>query len=538
MVVDDDPKACRVAKRLLERQGLITTAVSSLAEARDALAAQAFDLVVSDIRLPDGTGAELTDQLREEATETATILIDGRAADNHAAEALAAGVDDYLFRPFSGEQLAIAVTRALRRRAERIASIAKSRVDVAEDVLDCLIRAGRFRDEETSEHVERVSRSCGLIARELSWSVADCATLRVASAMHDIGKVGVPDAVLRKPGKLTSRERTSIERHAEIGYEILSGSGDEVLEMAATIAISHHERMDGHGYPKGLAAEEIPLAGRITAVADVFDALTHDRVYRSAETSEAALEIMQVGDGTQFDSNVLTAFRKVLPEVEQVRELYPDLQGGETDPHPYGATGPPLRVLIIEDHGAVARGLALLLRREGMEVAGTASTLAEAEHLVDHRAADVAILDVNLGSENGVALIPKARARGVKVLLYTGGTVPSPLSNTDKADGIASKSGGPAELIKAIREVAAGRTHTDSRVVERSREVLLTGREREIIGFLAEGVSGDKIAEQLFLSSHTVRTHIRNAMAKTNARTRAHLVALARDAGEITSVSA
>ena len=95
--------------------------------------------------------------------------------------------------------------------------------------------------------------------------------------------------MLRKPGKLTSRERASIERHAEIGYEILSGSGDEVLEMAATIAISHHERMDGHGYPKGLAGDEIPLAGRITAVADVFDALTHDRVYRSAETAEAAL---------------------------------------------------------------------------------------------------------------------------------------------------------------------------------------------------------------------------------------------------------
>ena len=150
----------------------------------------------------------------------------------------------------------------------------------------------------------------------------------------------------------------------------------------------------------------------------------------------------------------------------------------------------------------------------------------------------MAILDVNLGGESGFDLIPKARARGVKVLLYTGGTVPSPLSETDKADGIASKSGGPAELVKAIREVAAGHSPTDSRVVERTHEVLLTGREREIIGFLAEGVSGEKIAEQLFLSGHTVRTHIRNAMAKTNAKTRAHLVALASDAGELTSMSA
>ena len=516
----------------------MSTAVSSLGAARDALSVQAFDLVVSDLRLPDGSGTELTDQLRQEAVETATILVGANATDDDSSAALADGVDDFLPSPFSGEQLAIGVTRALRRRAERIAALGRSETDVAEDVLDCLIRAGRFRDEETSEHVERVSRSCGLIARELDWSVADCATLRVASAMHDIGKVGVPDAVLRKPGKLTTRERTSIERHAEIGYEILSGSGDEVLEMAATIAISHHERMDGDGYPRGLVGEEIPLAGRITAVADVFDALTHDRVYRSAETAEAALEIMQAGDGTQFDSRLLAAFRAVLPEVEQVRELYPDTYGPEQDPQATGAGEPPLRVLVIEDHGAVARGLALLLRREGMEVAGTAATLAEAEHLIEKRAADVAILDVNLGGESGFDLIPKARAHGIKVLLYTGGTVPSPLSETDKADGIASKSGGPAELIKAIREVAAGHSPTDSRVVERTHEVLLTGREREIIGFLAEGVSGEKIAEQLFLSGHTVRTHIRNAMAKTNAKTRAHLVALAADAGELTSMSA
>ena len=498
---------------------------------------EAFDLVICDLHLPDGTGTDLTDHLRLHAMETATILVDGGAVDDDALEALVNGIDDYLPKPFTGEQLAISVTRALRRRAERIAALGKTQTDLAEDVLDCLIRAGRFRDEETSEHVERVSRSCGLIARKLGWSAVDCATLRVASAMHDIGKVGVPDAVLRKPGKLTTRERASIERHAEIGHEILSGSGDVVLEMAATIALSHHERIDGKGYPKGLAGDDIPLAGRITAVADVFDALTHDRVYRSAETTDAALELMQAGDGTQFDSDILAAFRDVRPEVEQVREQYPDALG-PADPRSNGAGEAPLRVLVIEDHGAVARGLELLLRREGMEVAGTAATLAEAEQLVEKRAADVAILDLNLGHESGYDLIPKAHAHGMKVLLYTGGTVPTHPSDADTADGIASKSGGPAELIKAVREVAAGHSPTDSRVLERTHEVTLTRREREIIGFLSEGVSGEKIAEQLFLSSHTVRTHIRNAMAKTNARTRAHLVALAAEAGETTTASA
>jgi putative two-component system response regulator len=534
LVVDGDAQVCRLATSLLERQGMASMSVASLAAARAALAEQAFDLVVSDLRLGDGAGAELTDHLRQEAPKTATILAGGEHADEVAAGALADGVDDYLAKPFSDEQLAIAVTRALRRRAERVASLEHRHAHIGEAVLDCLVRAGRFRDEETSEHVERVSRSCGLIARTLGWSAADCATLRLASAMHDVGKVGVPDAVLRKPGKLTPEERGLIGRHAQIGHEILAGSGDPLLEMAADIAHAHHEHVDGTGYPRGLAADEIPLAGRITAVADVFDALTHDRVYRDALTVDAALEIVQAGEGTHFDSRIVAAFRAVLPQIEQVSVLYPDSERAVPQPEADEVVEQPLRVLVIEDHGAVARGLALLLRQEGMEVAGTAATVADAERLIEKRAADVAILDVNLQGESGFGLIPKARARGMRVLLYTGGTPPVPLSTEDRPDGIASKSGGPVELINAVREVAAGRSPSDSRVVEGSTEGLLSPREREIVGLLARGASGEEIAEQLFLSTHTVRTHVRNAMAKTNAHTRAHLVALATQGGEIT----
>lgn len=523
--------------RLLARQGMAPTAVSTVALAQAELAARPFDLVVSDLRLPDGMGAELTDHLRQRAPQTATILVDGDVGNNGASDALAGGVDDYVTRPFSGEQLAIAVTRALRRRAERVAALAKSKAHLGEDVLDCLIRAGRFRDEETAEHVERVSRSCALIARRMGWAATDCGNLRMASAMHDVGKVGVPDAVLRKPGKLTEHERTLIERHAQMGFEILSASGDPVLEMAATIAASHHERIDGKGYPNRLTGDDIPLVGRITAVADVFDALTHDRIYRSALTSQAALEIMQAGDGTQFDSRIFAAFRDVLRQIEHVSALYPDAHAGELAPETDDANRElPLRVLIVEDQDAVARGLALLLGRDGIEVAGTATTMAEAERLIEKRDADVAVLDADLHGKSSFGLIPKARAHGMKVLLYTGGTLPASSSDAETADGVASKTGGPGELVEAIREVAAGNSPTDSRVHERSGEGLLTAREREIVGFLADGVSGEQIAERLFLSSHTVRTHVRNAMAKTNARTRAHLVALAAEDGEITNV--
>jgi DNA-binding NarL/FixJ family response regulator len=194
------------------------------------------------------------------------------------------------------------------------------------------------------------------------------------------------------------------------------------------------------------------------------------------------------------------------------------------------------QVLILPARSQVSHELDIDLEvvdGHGLQVA---ATLAEAERMLEMRVADVAIVDVNLQGESGFGLIPKARARGMKVLLYTGETLPAPLSDADKADGVASKSGGPGELIDAIHEVAAGRTPTDSRVQERSHEARLTAREREIVGFLAQGVCGEKIAEQLFLSGHTVRTHVRNAMTKTNARTRAHLVSLAAEAGEIATV--
>lgn len=546
LVVDDDPQVCRMTARLLEAQEIESVTTTTLAEAREHVASSSYDLVLVDLNLGDGTGADLVDHLARRQPGTASILMSGTCSDDVAQAALADGVDDYLTKPFSGEQLAVAATRALRRRAERTRSSQWQRQHevgaddvghhrLAEEVLDCLTRAGRFRDEETAEHVERVSRSCALIGRELGLSPADCATLRAASAMHDIGKIGVPDAVLCKPGKLTPEERTLIERHAEIGHQILSGSGDAVLDLAATIALTHHERVDGKGYPRSLAAHEIPLSGRVTAVADVFDALTNDRVYRPAMTVPAALDIMRGGDGTQFDGRILSAFLAVLPQIEQVRSLYPDTATLPAADVAGEADEPALKVLVVEDHAAMARGLALLLRREGMEVAGTAETLAEGERLIQRREADVVVLDVDLRGEDGLTLIPQARSRGMRVLLYTGGAAVSPES-VEQADGTASKSGGAAELLASIRDVAAGRSPRDSRLdgaAEPDDRPVLTAREREIVALLAQGLSGEEIAAQLFLSSHTVRTHVRNAMTRRQARTRSHLVALAAAAGEI-----
>lgn len=209
-----------------------------------------------------------------------------------------------------------------------------ARNDLVDAVLRRLARAGRFRDEETAEHVERMSRSCALIARELGWKPDDCLQLRMASALHDLGKVGVPDAILRKPGSLRPSERALVERHPEIGYEILADAGDELFDLAASVALTHHERVDGAGYPRGLSGADIPLEGRIAAVADVFDALTHDRVYRPAFGPDVALEMMRQGRGSQFDEGVFDAFERVLPEVLEMSRRYPDAvqSGPEAQP--------------------------------------------------------------------------------------------------------------------------------------------------------------------------------------------------------------
>ena len=235
----------------------------------------------------------------------------------------------------------------LRRVEGRAGNGSGAEADVerpVDAVLRRLARAGRFRDEETAEHVERMARSCGLIARELGWDRPACATLQAAGALHDLGKVGVPDAVLRKPGPLTAGERALVERHPQIGWEILAGPDDEVFRLGANIALTHHERVDGAGYPRGLSGASIPVEGRIATVADVFDALTHDRVYRPAFGPDRALDMLRQDSGTRFDPEILEAFERVVAEILETARQYPDSwRTGLPTPEP--APAPLLSVL-------------------------------------------------------------------------------------------------------------------------------------------------------------------------------------------------
>ncbi|MEA2460731.1 MAG: cyclic di-GMP phosphodiesterase [Actinomycetota bacterium] len=191
-----------------------------------------------------------------------------------------------------------------------------------EETLTRLARAAEFRDDETAQHVERMSLCASVIARASGRSAGEVKLIRMASRLHDIGKIGIPDSILLKPGKLDPEERALMEKHVEYGYNILAAASSQLMQTAATIAHAHHERFDGTGYPQGLKGEAIPFEGRVAAIADVFDALSMDRVYRKAFSILQAIEMMKEGRGKQFDPHLLDLFLEALPEILVLRREF------------------------------------------------------------------------------------------------------------------------------------------------------------------------------------------------------------------------
>jgi putative two-component system response regulator len=190
------------------------------------------------------------------------------------------------------------------------------------DTINRLCHAAEYRDDETGYHVLRISKYCEVLARGLGLSEEEIWLLSKASPLHDIGKIGIPDSILLKPGRLTPEEFEVMKRHAEIGGEILKQANSRVLQVAETVAISHHEKWDGSGYPRGLQQEEIPLMGRITAVADVFDALTMKRCYKPAFSTGKSVEIITDGSGKHFDPRIIEVFMQRLDEFVAIQREY------------------------------------------------------------------------------------------------------------------------------------------------------------------------------------------------------------------------
>jgi len=334
LIVDDDRHVRELVRRLLERSGYVCATAENGFEARRLLTARPFELIVCDLQMPGESGLDVVSHVRRAHPDTAAIMVTGVDDEQLAGQALTLGAYGYIVKPFSSTDLAIQVLNALRRRELEIAQrhererleqtvearTAELRTAVEElkrseeETVRRLAAAVEARDHETAEHIERVGDFSALVAAYLGIEPAHCELIRRSSTLHDVGKIGVADEILLKPGPLTPAEIRAMQRHAKIGYEILSGSDLDLLDLAATIAWTHHERVDGTGYPRGLAGSEIPLEGRIVAVVDVYDALTSDRPYRPGLSHADALSLMREGSGTHFDAIVLDAFMTAIKD--------------------------------------------------------------------------------------------------------------------------------------------------------------------------------------------------------------------------------
>jgi putative two-component system response regulator len=314
LVVDDDQDCLALLSGILRSAGYRCTTASDANEAHRCLDEAPFDLMLCEVRL-GGFGLDLAERALTRRPALASVMVSGLEDVELADRALAMGAYGYLVKPFSINDVMRSVLSAASRRRHDLD--AEEEVNVArEEVIQRLCITVEARDPVAAAHINQMSEYCCEIALELGLPAARCELIRLASAMHDIGKIGIPERILLKPGSLTAQERDVVQQHAEIGYRILVGSRSELLQTAAQIAWTHHEHFDGGGYPRQIAGSTIPPEGRIAAVADVFDALTRDRVYRPRFSWETALAMLEEGRGTHFDPRMLDALVAVLERAQ------------------------------------------------------------------------------------------------------------------------------------------------------------------------------------------------------------------------------
>ncbi len=334
LIVDDEASNVDLLRRILEPAGYAT--VHDTRDPRQvAPLLRDFepDLVLLDLLMPGMDGHEVLEVIREATPNDQYLPVLVLTSDNTRdakRRALSAGARDYLTKPLSPSEVRSRVRNLLETRMlyqelrgqnaeleRRVRARTLELEDARLQTLQRLARAAEYRDDATGQHTRRVGRSAARVAAMLGWSAADIEMMRLAAPLHDVGKIGVPDGILLNDGPLSPAEFEVMKTHCAIGADILSGSDVPLLKLAAEIAMSHHERWDGRGYPEGLAGEEIPLSGRIVAVADTFDALTHPRPYKEAWTVEAALDDIGRGSGERFDPQVVEAFRAGLAEARE-----------------------------------------------------------------------------------------------------------------------------------------------------------------------------------------------------------------------------
>ncbi len=331
LVVDDEPANIELLRRILEPEGypeLLTT--TDPTEVVDLYKDNDPDLVLLDVMMPGIDGFEVLENLRDQGSTAAFLPVLVLTSDHtHEAKrrALAGGAKDFLTKPLSPAEVRLRVRNLLETRflhlelqdqnrlleervRDRTADLERARYET----LERLARAAEYRDDETGEHTRRVGRLAARVAEALGWEEERSEMIFRVAPLHDVGKIGIPDSILLNPGRLSEEEFRIMQTHTTIGAELLGGSEFPLMHMAEEIALTHHERWDGDGYPHGLSKEEIPPAGRIVAVADTFDALTTARPYKEAWSLERTVKEIGSQRGGQFDPDVVDALEAVLED--------------------------------------------------------------------------------------------------------------------------------------------------------------------------------------------------------------------------------
>lgn len=332
LIVDDEPNIVELLTRLLRIEGYKD--VRSIRDSRGAMAQIIEfhpDLLILDLMMPHIDGFQILEALQEYNSDDGylpVLVITANDTVQARRRAFLGGAIEFLGKPFDNEEIILRVRTLLRLRYEYL-RLEKNADILREEILDRtreledyqlvlkeaqievivrLARAAEHRDDETGQHTQRVGLIASLIAQTMELDVEQVESIRRAAPLHDVGKIGIPDAILLKPGRFDDSEREIMQRHCRIGADLLAGGQSSVVKLAERIAMTHHERWDGSGYPEQLKGEEIDLEGRILAVADVFDALTHARPYKEAWPVEKALEEIKRSSGTHFDPTVVEAF--------------------------------------------------------------------------------------------------------------------------------------------------------------------------------------------------------------------------------------